>query len=87
MALLQDLIDHLAKGQVRTMAELAQRLDVDPALVVQMLADLERAGYVRQVSASCDEQCASCPQSSQCGLHYDGRLWAVTPKAFEKTRR
>lgn len=87
MALLQDLLDHLASGRVHTMAELALKLDVDPQLLVQMLSDLERAGYVRQIEASCTHDCGSCPGSHECGPHLDGRLWAVTPKAFGRTNQ
>ena len=50
---LQLLLERLAEGPVHTPTELAQFLGVGPALLEQMLLDLERAGYLKTLKMSC----------------------------------
>jgi hypothetical protein len=71
----------LVSGRGWTLAELARELGVDARLLPQMLADLARAGYVREVELACSEECHGCAKEGHCGLHLDGRLWSLTAKA------
>ena len=50
---LQLLLERLAEGPVHTPTGLAQSLGVGPALLEQMLLDLERAGYLKTLKMSC----------------------------------
>ncbi|MBN1399466.1 MAG: hypothetical protein JXA74_01440 [Anaerolineae bacterium] len=83
--MLRKLLHLLVSGRAWTLPELAQELDVDPRLVPQMLADLSRAGYVHEVQMACTGRCQQCAKQGTCGLHFDGRIWSVTPKALEAT--
>ena len=87
MGLLEDLLRYLTDDRVRTLGELAVKLDVDPALLAQMLRDLERAGYVRSVEAACTRACDGCAANQSCGIHLDGRIWSVMPKAWDRVSR
>lgn len=82
MTLLDELLEHLVRGDPHTLAELAQEMEVGEALVEQMLRDLERADYVRSVETACDIHCADCPRAGACGVVFGGRLWMVTAKGF-----
>jgi hypothetical protein len=74
-------------GQVRTLSELADQLDVHPHLLEQMLSDLVRAGYVRNVLAQCTGHCQGCGSGSVCGLMHGGRIWMVTEKGRRAGQR
>ncbi|MCD6519231.1 MAG: hypothetical protein J7M05_04840 [Anaerolineae bacterium] len=87
---LQLLLERLAEGPVHTPTGLAQSLGVGPALLEQMLLDLERAGYLKTLKMSCGRACEGCPLRKSCGLFHQGRIWALTPKGFaavEKGKR
>jgi DNA-binding IclR family transcriptional regulator len=89
--MLNRLLDLLATGGVHTPGELAVRLGVTDGLLDQMLADLSRMGYLRQVgdptcSPSPDAhagQCAGCSLIGACAAgRPGGRMWALTGKAL-----
>jgi hypothetical protein len=96
--MLERLLDLLATGGVHTSAELAARLGVSDGLLDQMLTDLSRMGYLRQVG---DAACAPSPDapSSRCGGcslvggcagaagKSGGRIWALTDKILRQNPR
>ena len=86
--LLEKLLKHLAEDGVHSLTELALMLDVDLNLLEQMLHDLERAGYLRQVETSCDteQSCTGCPRQGTCRLLHAGRVWTLTPKGMQAAK-
>ena len=83
MSSLEQLLSLLAEGRIRTLVELASDLDVGTELVEQMVADLERAGYLEIISQPCNRCCDECSLSAKpCALGHGGRMWAVTEKGF-----
>ena len=65
MSLLQELLDIISDENLATPAILARRLNVSQGLVELMLADLERAGYLRAVAGDCNS-CAGCGPRQTC---------------------
>lgn len=84
--LLQDLLGRLSLGQARTLSELASALDVDEALLEQMLSDLERVGYVQMHKTTCEDSCQACDSCAHCDPMHHGRIWAVTEKGLRAAR-
>lgn len=82
--LLAELLHHISHGPPRTVADLADVLDVSPDLVEMMLADLERVGYLVTLESACEGGCARCAQSSHCGLRFAGKLWTLTEKGSRR---
>ena len=78
MSLMQALLDIISEESLATPALLARRLDVSQALVEMMLADLERAGYLRAV-ADDGTRCAGCGLQPTCKTPAP-RLWVRTSK-------
>jgi len=72
---LERLLQVIQAGGVQTTASLARELQVTPALVEIMLADLERKGYVAQVG-TCGQTCTGCSLAEACGGERT-RLWVV----------
>ena len=73
--LLEQLLNLLRQGGVRSLAQVAAELDTSPALVESMLEDLARRGYLRPVEASCAPACAGCAQSCHGAVTGAGRAW------------
>lgn len=72
------LLERLREGGFRTPADLARQLGVSEALVGAIIADLERRGYLRAVTASCTAGCSGCPLRGSCVLGGVGRGWMLT---------
>lgn len=79
---LRDLLRHLATGRAYAFHELASLLNVNEALLEQMLFDLGRAGYVQVTPALCIGSCQMCDSQHNCGLLHQGRIWTVTEKGL-----
>lgn len=82
--MIEQLLSLLASGRPHTLGSLAETLGVSVDLLAQMLADLERAGYVSVVEMQCGGQvsghCADCPSAGLCGLLQGKRLWSLTER-------
>jgi hypothetical protein len=96
--MLERLLDLLATGGVHTSAELAARLGVSDGLLDQMLTDLSRMGYLRQVGdtacapspAAPSSRCGGCPLVGGCAVvagQSSGRIWALTDKILRQNPR
>ena len=86
--MLRKLLDKLASGAIFQISDLGRELGVSPEMVVQMLRDLERMGYVERPLAEDGRCCAGCGGS--CGCCSDMKLmrednretsWVLTERA------
>ncbi len=94
--MLERLLDLLAIGGVYTPGELAACLGVSDGLLDQMLTDLSRMGYLRQVGemacapspAPASSSCGGCALVGTCAVGKSGgRVWALTGKALRQNLR
>lgn len=62
------LIEEIRKGGTQKPTVLAERLGVSPAMVMAMLADLERRGILQRLDTDCDGAagCSACSLSDAC---------------------
>ena len=75
--MLEQLLRQIQQGGTYSLSVLARQLDVSEALVMQMLADLARMGYLRPVEADCQAQCSGCADLAACAPLRPGRLWTT----------
>ena len=75
--MLEQLLRQIQQGGTYSVSVLARQLDVSEALVMQMLADLARMGYLRRVEADCQAQCSGCAEGAACVPHRAERLWTT----------
>lgn len=61
------LLGLLAGGGIRSLNELARRLDVSEDLTRLMAEDLTRRGYLAPLGGSCTTTCEGCALSNACG--------------------
>jgi len=78
MNLIKEVLEMISKENLATPTMLAQQLNVSQSLVKMMLADLERAGYIRPV-ADDGSRCASCGIRERCKTPAP-HLWVRTDK-------
>ena len=75
--MLLKLLSLIAEPGMKRPIDLARTLGVSPAMVDQMLLDLQRMGYLSGLSSECNSSaCASCPAA--CGPA--GPSWWLTAK-------
>lgn len=78
--MLREVLRIVAQGGIRTIRELAQRLNVSEELLQQMIEELVRIGYLNPVAGDCHDRCAGCPFAVECAIGRAGRIWALTEK-------
>ena len=74
--MLERLLQIITQEGIYNPAELATRLDASTTLVEQMLAHLERAGYIKALDACQPAHCQGCSIAGECGGK-SPRLWAT----------
>jgi hypothetical protein len=78
------LLALIGRGGIQRPRDLAAELATTPALVEEMLADLERMGYLASLPDGCGPSaCHGCSQACAGPLGMivqGGKLWALTAK-------
>jgi len=69
------LMSILKRGGTVTVAQIARELDTTPEVVSGAIDHLERSGWLRQMSASCETSCNQCVFASECRRYGQGRVW------------
>jgi hypothetical protein len=72
---LAKLLARIALGGVFTVQSLAEELGVSKELVEAMLADLERAGYLKSLDSCEGKKCRGCHSATTCTL--PAKVWMV----------
>ena len=82
--LLNEMLRLLGEGGILSTAEIARRLEVDPALVSAMAEDLAARGYLTSLALDCTTACEGCASSSACHVSdrpgTTARTFALSPK-------
>lgn len=84
--MLQRMLSILQAGEAKSLPEMAHAMQLSQGMVLQILQDLTRKGYLLEVSADCaapesgDRRggCADCPAHRGCGVNI--RQWFLTEK-------
>jgi hypothetical protein len=77
---LAEILRLLADGGIHSTTELARRLEVGEGLLVAMVDDLSRRGYLAVVDQSCGTACDGCGIQSACATSAAPRLLALTDR-------
>ena len=81
--MLQQILALMAEAEVARQDELAERLGVTDALVSEMMAQLERQGYLTEAElCGADAGCQGCALAQGCGAQRVLRLWTLTEKGM-----
>lgn len=77
--MLEQILQVVSQGGIRSVQELAERLLIPPPLLETMLEDLARLGYLRAVDDACRGRCDGCAMGG-CSVAGPGRVWMLTDK-------
>ena len=78
--MLRNLVYLLGERGVADIYTLATLLEVSPMQVRQMIGELERHGYLEQITAGCEQPCERCPLRGACLYRNRPRVWILTRK-------
>jgi DNA-binding Lrp family transcriptional regulator len=79
--MLHRFLDTIQAGDVQSLMEIAHKLDISPAMVLQMAKQLTEKGYLQEIGSDCDEPqpgCSDCAVNSACQVIV--RHWFLTEK-------
>jgi len=68
-------------GEIQSQLEIAQMMQISPAMVVEIAQELTKRGYLSEYNEACHAQatnCLSCGVSAACQIM--GRTWSLTEK-------
>jgi hypothetical protein len=85
--MLQQVLQTVSAGGVHSLHQLAQQLDISEELLVSMIDELVRMGYLKPLRASCAERCPHCPEANRCGIGSSSRAWALTTNGEKIAQR
>lgn len=75
-----------AEKGVVTLDDVAARLAISADLAERLFFELERRGYLKNLSA-CHAPCGHCPAKEACRALREPRLWTFTEKGAQACRR
>lgn len=78
--MLRQLLRLAAGRGTMDLKALAVELGTTPAMVAQMLEQLQQQGYLQAVVQGCGAPCERCPLHSACLYRRQPRVWSLTTK-------
>ena len=84
--MLQEFLRIVRQGEIQSHLEIAQKMGVSPAMVLEIARELTQRGYLSEFSADCFDQeanCRGCSASTACQIM--GRTWSLTEKGEKVT--
>jgi len=79
--MLHRFLDTIQAGDVQSLQEIARKLDISLAMVLQMAQDLTRTGYLQEIGSDCEQPQAGCPDCSvNTSCQIIVRHWFLTEK-------
>lgn len=76
--MLHKLLKIICSGELHSLKQLAQQMDVSEALLETIMDDLVRMRYLALLNAECASNCSGCPVDGTCSIAGSGRMWALT---------
>lgn len=81
--MMMTILKNIAEGKIHTLDELSHDLGISQVLILQMIEDLQKMGFLREeLNSDCGEEapCSGC--ASKCGCNSMIRQWSLTQKGF-----
>ncbi len=77
--MLREILIAFGGEKILAASSLAHRVGVQEPLLLQMLGDLVRMGYLME-NTNCTSSCAGCGHAAACGLSKAQHMWLLTAK-------
>jgi hypothetical protein len=82
--MIQQFLEIIRGGEIQSQLDIAEKLKVSPALVVEIARELTRRGYLNEYNGDCQTNSSNCDGCSVSGAcHIMGRTWSLTEKGMK----
>jgi len=93
--MLERILKIVFKGGSYSLQDIARELDTSKELLLQMVEDLERGGYLKLIEGKYFTECKNCSFSNNCSkgcliTSYNtsyGKIWILTKKGIKLAER
>jgi DNA-binding Lrp family transcriptional regulator len=79
--MLHRFLEIIRTGEVQNLLEIAQKMDISPIMVSQIVKELTTKGYLEEIKVGCDKNqtsCSNCPINVSCQVIL--KHWSLTEK-------
>ncbi len=80
--MLREILRAFGADTILSIAALEQKFGVQEPLLIQMLGELVRLGYLEE-DANCSAGCEVCGNKTACGSNIPQRMWYLTEKGHK----
>jgi Mn-dependent DtxR family transcriptional regulator len=81
--MLEKFLKIVSKGGSNSLQEIAEKLGISKELLLKMIEDLERGGYLKLLEGKCSTECKKCPFANSCVINSYNKIWVLTEKGFK----
>jgi len=81
--MLKEILKIVSKGGSYNLRDIARELDISKELLLQMVEDLKRGGYLKLLEGKCSTECEKCPFANSCVIDSYNKIWALTEKGLK----
>ncbi len=81
--MLEKILKIVFKCGANSLKDIAKELNISKELLLQMIGDLERGGYLKLIEGGYSSGCKECPFANSCVINSYNKIWALTEKGFK----
>lgn len=81
--MLEEIIKIVSKSGSNSLQGISKKLNISKELLLQMIKDLERGGYLKLLEVKCSTECEKCPYMGSCAITSFSKIWTLTKKGFK----
>ncbi|GAG56738.1 unnamed protein product [marine sediment metagenome] len=81
--MLEEILKIVSKKGSNSLQDIAKKLDISKDLLLQMIEDLERLGYLKLIEGECSAKCEKCSYINSCVTTSYNKIWSLTEKGFK----
>lgn len=81
--MLEEILRIVSKKGSNSLQDIARKLDINKELLLQMIEDLERGGYLKLLEEKCHSECETCSYANSCVTTSYNKIWSLTEKGFK----
>jgi len=81
--MLERILKIVFKDGSDSLQDIAKKLNISKDLLLQMIEDLERGGYLKLSEEKCHSECERCPYANSCVITSYNKIWSLTEKGFK----
>jgi len=81
--MLEKILKIVFKRGSNSLQDIAKKLGISKELLLKMIEDLERGGYLKLLEGKCSTECEKCQFANSCVINSYNKIWTLTEKGFK----